>query len=124
MNGLGGHMDGDVPSLSLPFPSLSVREPQRSEYRSQTASHLINKVAPTLMEKCEELAGAYEAELQEKDAEALDAERVVKKRQAKLEATRKQVAELMSMNNGLHIDLGDDEADQQQEEELQMLVEQ
>ncbi|KAF1966308.1 apses-domain-containing protein [Bimuria novae-zelandiae CBS 107.79] len=123
MNGLGAPLDSDIPSLSLPFPSLSaVRESQRSEYRSQTASHLMTKVAPTLLEKCEELAGAYEAELQEKEAEALDAERVVKKRQAELEATRKQVSELIGMNNGLHIDLGDDEADQQQENELRMLV--
>ena len=123
MNGLGGHLEEHVPSLALPFPSLSVQGSQRTEYRSQTASHLMNKVAPTLLEKCEELAGAYEAELHEKEAEALDAERVVKKRQAELEATRKQVSELIGMNNGLHIDLGDDEADGQQEEELRMLVE-
>ncbi|KAJ4351400.1 Transcription factor mbp1 (MBF subunit p120) [Didymosphaeria variabile] len=123
MNGHGGHLDEMGPSLSLPFPSLSARESQRSEYRSQTASHLMTKVAPTLLEKCEELAAAYEAELQEKEAESLDAERVVKKRQAELEATRKQVSELASMNNGLHIDLGDEEADRHQEDELRMMVE-
>ena len=78
MNGLGGHLEDHVPSLSLPFPSLSAQGSQRTEYRSQTASHLMTKVAPTLLEKCEELAGAYEAELQEKEAEALDAVRVVK----------------------------------------------
>lgn len=127
MNGHGSHLDDLVPSLSLPFPSLSVRESQRTEYRSQTASHLMTKVAPTLLEKCEELAAAYEAELQEKEAESLDAERVVTKRQAELEATRKQVFELMGLHNGLHnglhIDLGDEEADGQQEDELRMLVE-
>jgi transcription factor MBP1 len=123
MNGNASHMDGlsSVPLMSLPFPSLSVRESQ--QYRSQTASHLMTKVAPTLMEKCEELAAAYEAELQEKEAESVDAERVVKKRQAELEAIKKQVLELATMNNGLHIDLGDDEEDRQQEEELQLLVE-
>jgi hypothetical protein len=83
----------------------------------------MTKVAPTLMEKCEELAAAYEAELQEKEAESLDAERVVKKRQAELEAIRKQVAELAGMNNGLYMDLADDEFDRRQEEELMMLVE-
>ncbi|KAF2652777.1 apses-domain-containing protein [Lophiostoma macrostomum CBS 122681] len=121
LNGHASQLD-HVPSLGpVPFPSLSAREP--NQYRSQTASHLINKVAPTLMEKCEELAAAYEAELQEKEAESLDAERVVKKRQAELEAIRKQVAELAGMGNGLYMDLGDDELDRAQEEELMMLVE-
>ncbi|KAJ4305851.1 Transcription factor mbp1 (MBF subunit p120) [Kalmusia sp. IMI 367209] len=102
MNGHSGHLE-DIPvSLSLPFPSLSVRDSQQ-QYRSQTASHLMTKVAPTLLEKY--------------------AERVVKRRQAELEATRKQVSELIGLNNGLHIDLGDDEADRQQEEDLRMLVE-
>ncbi|EAT81786.2 hypothetical protein SNOG_10392 [Parastagonospora nodorum SN15] len=101
--------------------NMVAREPV--QYRSQTASHLMTKVAPTLLEKCEELAAAYESELQEKEAESFDAERVVKRRQAELEAVRKQVAELQNMGNGLHIDLNDDEADGQQEEELRMLVE-
>jgi hypothetical protein len=83
----------------------------------------MTKVAPTLFEKCEELAAAYEAELQEKEAEFFDAERVVKRRQAELEAVRKQVAELQGLSNGLHADLNDDEGDLQQEEELRMLVE-
>jgi transcription factor MBP1 len=83
----------------------------------------MTKVAPTLLEKCEELALAYESELQEKEAESLDAERVVKKRQAELEAIRRQVSELVGMENGLRIDLGDDEADMAQEEELRLLVE-
>lgn len=123
---LNGHMpqlDGIGPAPLMPplFSSHAVRDPH--QYRSQTASHLMNKVAPTLLEKCEELAAAYESELQEKEAESLDAERVVKKRQAELEAIRKQVSELTSMHNGLHIDLGEDEIDRQQEEELRMLVE-
>lgn len=122
MNGHVGRMEDLTGSLSLPFPSLNIRDSQQT-YRSQTASHLMTKVAPTLLEKCEELAAAYEAELQEKEAESVDAERVVKRRQAELEATRKQVSELIGLNNGLHIDLGDDEADRQQEEELRMLVE-
>ncbi|KAF2014928.1 apses-domain-containing protein [Aaosphaeria arxii CBS 175.79] len=122
---LNGHSQLDGPGsgqlIPVPFPSMSLREPV--QYRSQTASHLMTKVAPTLMEKCEELALAYEAELQEKEAESVDAERVVKKRQAELEATRKQVEELRGINNGLHIDLGDDEVDRAQEEELRTLIE-
>lgn len=120
LNGHGAQMDG-LPLLPLSFPSMSARE--STQYRSQTASHLMTKVAPTLLEKCEELAAAYEAELQEKEAESFDAERVVKRRQAELEAVRKQVAELQSLGNGLHMDLDDDEADHQQEEELRLLVE-
>ncbi|KAF2867612.1 hypothetical protein BDV95DRAFT_581359 [Massariosphaeria phaeospora] len=124
LNGHGPHMDGlgSTPLMALPFPSLAVREPT-AQYRSQTASHLMTKVAPTLMEKCEELAAAYESELQEKEAESIDAERVVKKRQAELEAIRKQVTELAGLNHDLRIDLGDEDADRAQEEELQMLVE-
>jgi transcription factor MBP1 len=115
------HLDGG-PLIPVPFLSMHpVREPV--QYRSQTASHLMTKVAPTLLEKCEELAAAYESELQEKEAESFDAERVVKRRQAELEAVRKQVAELQGLSNGLHIDLNDDEADRQQEEELRLLVE-
>lgn len=123
MNGNGLHMDGVVsaPLVPLPFSAVSTRDPQ--QYRSQTASHLMTKVAPTLMEKCKELAAAYEAELQEKETESVDAERVVKRRQAELEAIRKQVVELSGMTNGLHIDLGDEEADRHQEEELLNLVE-
>jgi glutamate synthase domain-containing protein 1 len=79
----------------------------------------MTKVAPTLLEKCEELAMAYETELREKELESSDAERVVKKRQAELEAIRKQTAELLAMNE----DLDDEEADRAQEEELRMLVE-
>ncbi|KAI4669592.1 hypothetical protein J4E85_002442 [Alternaria conjuncta] len=120
LNGHVPHLDGG-PLIPVPFPSMAVREP--IQYRSQTASNLMNKVAPTLLEKCKELAEAYESELQEKEAESFDAERVVKRRQAELEAVRKQVAELQLMSNGIHIDLNDDEADRQQEEELRLLVE-
>ncbi|KAJ5058527.1 hypothetical protein J3E72DRAFT_247293 [Bipolaris maydis] len=120
LNGHVPHFDGG-PLMSVPVPSMAVRE--SVQYRSQTASHLMTKVAPTLLEKCEELAAAYEAELQEKEAEFFDAERVVKRRQAELEAVRKQVAELQSMSKGLHIDLNDEEAERQQEDELRLLVE-
>lgn len=123
LNGHMSHLDGGplVPQ-ALPNMSMSMSMAPRSptQYRSQTASHLMTKVAPTLLEKCEELAAAYEAELQEKEVELFDAERVVKRRQAELEAVRRQVADLEGMN---HVDVDDDEADQLQEEELRMLVE-
>lgn len=115
LNGFGRDLDGG-PLLPVAPPNA-----QRSEertYRSQTASHLMTKVAPTLLEKCEELALAYEHELQEKEAESFDASRVVKRRQAELEAVRKQVSELE--NRGL--DLDNEALDAAQEAELLTLV--
>ncbi|KAF2740234.1 apses-domain-containing protein [Polyplosphaeria fusca] len=94
-----------------------------TQYDSTTASHLMTTVAPTLMEKCKELAEAYEAELREKEAESVDAQRVVKARQADIEAIRKQVAEMVAMDRGLQNGTMEDEADRMQEEELRMLVE-
>ncbi|KAF2788925.1 apses-domain-containing protein [Melanomma pulvis-pyrius CBS 109.77] len=122
---LNGHSEGVEPvpfmPMSLPFTNLVPREPV--QFRSQTASHLMTKVAPTLLEKCGELAAAYEAELQEKEAEFIDAERVVQRRRAELEAIRKQVSELANMSNGVRINLDDDNVDRAQEDELRMLVE-
>lgn len=121
VNGHGLFENGPGPIAPLPFSRLGNQEP--TQYRSQTASLLMNKVAPKLLEKCEELAMAYEAELQEKEAESLDAERVVKRREAELTAIRKQTAELLEASNGMHMDLNDDELDRAQENELRALVE-
>ncbi|KAJ4370110.1 Transcription factor mbp1 (MBF subunit p120) [Didymella sp. IMI 355093] len=115
LNGFGSQLDGG-PLLPIAIPNTS-RAEERT-YRSQTASHLMTKVAPTLLEKCEELALAYEHELAEKEAESFDASRVVKRRQAELEAIRKQVSELE--NRGL--DLDDEGVDVSQEQELRTLV--
>ncbi|KAF2709869.1 apses-domain-containing protein [Pleomassaria siparia CBS 279.74] len=120
---MNGHSEGiePAPFMALPFSNIVPRE--AAQYRSQTASHLMTKVAPTLLEKCGELAAAYEAELQEKEAESIDAERVVQRRRAELEAIKKQVSELANMSNGVRINLDDDNIDRQQEDELRMLVE-
>ncbi|KAJ4987635.1 Cell division cycle-related protein res1/sct1 [Stagonosporopsis vannaccii] len=115
LNGFGRDLDGG-PLLPIAIPNTQ-RVDERT-YRSQTASHLMTKVAPTLLEKCEELALAYEHELQEKEAESFDASRVVKRRQAELEAVRKQVSELE--NRGL--DLDNEALDAAQEAELLTLV--
>ncbi|KAF3033391.1 hypothetical protein E8E11_000588 [Didymella keratinophila] len=113
LNGFNTLDGGPLLPIALPNPRAEDRT-----YRSQTASHLMTKVAPTLLEKCEELALAYEHELAEKDAESFDASRVVKRRQAELEALRKQVSELE--NHGL--DLDDEGVDVAQESELKELV--
>ncbi|KAF2005715.1 apses-domain-containing protein [Amniculicola lignicola CBS 123094] len=122
MNGHAGDIVVPTPMLSLPFPAFNSREPR--QFHSQTAANLLTKVAPVLQEKCEELAQAYDSELREKEAESIDAERVVNKRRAELEAIRKQKAELAGGMNGLgqHMDLNDEELDRQQEHELRMLV--
>lgn len=109
------------PDARLLPVTLPHARPDRSPpppYRSQTASHLMTQVAPTLLEKCEELALAYESELQEKEAESFDASRVVKRRQAELEAVRKQVAELEARVP----DLDDTSVDAAQDADLRALI--
>jgi ankyrin repeat protein len=121
LNGFGAALDdGPLLPISSNLPhSHSANAREERTYRSQTASHLMTKVAPTLLEKCEELALAYEHELAEKEAESFDASRVVKRRQAELEAVRKQVSELENRER----DLDDESVDARQEEELRRLVE-
>ncbi|KAF2084641.1 apses-domain-containing protein [Saccharata proteae CBS 121410] len=104
--------------LSGPTP------PQVQQYRSQTAQTLMSKIAPTIYEKCEQLAVAYEAELAEKEAEAADAERVVRKRQAEVEAVRKQLRELGLLDplDGVPYPDERDEEAQIQQEELDALL--
>ena len=121
LNGFGTALDDGPlqPISSNPPHSHSANAREERTYRSQTASHLMTKVAPTLLEKCEELALAYEHELAEKEAESFDASRVVKRRQAELEAVRKQVSELENRER----DLDDESVDVRQEEELRRLVE-
>ena len=120
-SGAGG-MVGPPSASSLPFQPLSAGLPA-PQFRSQTALHVMSKIAPTLLEQCEKLAAAYEAELEEKEAEALDAERVVKKRQAEIELIRKQALELSAASgvDGWGGNGDEDEADRQQEQELQAL---
>lgn len=118
LNGFGSQLDGGpLLPISSNLPTAQSAREERT-YRSQTASHLMTKVAPTLLEKCEELALAYEHELAEKEAESFDASRVVKRRQAELEAVRKQVSELENPER----DLDDEDIDRQQELELRRLV--
>ncbi|KAJ4329773.1 Transcription factor mbp1 (MBF subunit p120) [Ascochyta clinopodiicola] len=117
LNGFGRDLDGG-PLLPVQLPNSRAERSPPHQYRSQTASHLMTKVAPTLLEKCEELALAYESELQEKEAESFDASRVVKRRQAELEAVRKQVSELENRV----LDLDDEDIDTRQEDELAQLI--
>lgn len=97
------------------------------QFRSQTAQTLMTKIAPTLNEKFEQLASAYEEELVEKDAEATDAERVMRKRQAEVDALKRQlrdmgIAEVDSViGDTLEDPLWEEDA-RQQDEELEALT--
>jgi transcription factor MBP1 len=114
-------VNGDAPLLTLPSSNsaLVLSTPQES-YHSQTATHLMQKIAPTLLEKCGQLASAYEAELEEKEVESADAERVKVRREAEINAIRRQVLELEELVNEMDVDVGAD--DMKQEEELARLV--
>jgi hypothetical protein len=106
-------LNGDI--VPHPFQTaLSTTIPNTAQFRSSTASHLMTKIAPTLVEKCEALALAFENELEEREVESAEAERVVRKRQLEIDVIRKQLAELPSDD--------EPEVDQAQEEELASLV--
>ncbi|KAH7050261.1 hypothetical protein B0J12DRAFT_719104 [Macrophomina phaseolina] len=97
------------------------------QFRSQTAQTLMTKIAPTLHEKFESLASAYEDELVEKDAEAADAERVMRKRQAEVDALKRQlremgIAEVDSVIGDTLDDPAWEEDARQQDEELEALT--
>ncbi|KAF2743408.1 apses-domain-containing protein [Sporormia fimetaria CBS 119925] len=112
---------GPLASLPFPpFPGATAREP--TQYESQTAKHIMSSVAPTLYEKCERLAMAFEAELSEKQAEAQEAERVITMRKAELAAITRQTNEVINTAKNNHIDLNDDQAIKAQEHELRELV--
>ncbi|KAF2816939.1 apses-domain-containing protein [Mytilinidion resinicola] len=106
-------MNGDL--VPHPFQtSLATSIPTAVQFHSSTASHLMTKIVPTLHQKCEELAIAYEDELKEKEEEYEEAERVARKRQQELDSIRRELALLSSDD--------EPELDQAQEEELASLV--
>jgi transcription factor MBP1 len=86
----GDHLAPQYSSMN----SLSRLTTSQHTYRSQTASHLMEKIAPTLLDKCSELATAYEAELVDKEVELTDAERVRRRRETEIEVIRRQITDL------------------------------
>lgn len=121
-----GISNGDSTALVPGFPSVLSHSQnalqtssalQAITYRSQTSNTIMQKVAPTVLERCEQLAAAYEAELEEKENEQGEAEGVVAKRGAELEATRRQIKELE-----MAVGIVDEGIDMQGEEELHSLV--
>ena len=99
--GVGNGVGSNGPNTFNPnssFYDSAFADTQTTDYSSETANALKHKVMPAMVEKCEQLAAAYEAELEEKEAERADAERVARKRQIEVDATRKEINELMTVN--------------------------
>lgn len=67
-------------------------------FRSQTANTLITTVAPSFVEQCEQLAVAFEAELEDKEQDTMETERLLRKRQAEVDAVHHQLTGLEALD--------------------------
>jgi len=94
---LGGAVQ---PLNGIPFdplvPQSSANGPSDESpvYRSEPALNLTAHIMPSLFAKAKQLASSIDAEIQDKDAELAEAERVVKMRRAELEQLQRQAEEL------------------------------
>lgn len=88
MNGLSA-MPGLDPMLSQSFAHTS-----QDGYRSEPALKIMSFIEPELGTKTRALAAAVDAEIAEKEAEQIDAERVLAERQLQIETLRRQRQEL------------------------------
>jgi hypothetical protein len=109
-------LNGDVGPIA-PYAA-----PLMPQYRSQTANALVNRVAPAIMSKCRTLATAYEAEFEEREAEVLENEQVIRKRTAEIEALKRQMLELdgQAMSVGNQLRPGETEDDEFAREESEI----
>lgn len=83
------------PPNGIPFdPLIPQSEDSNPVYRSEPALHLTAHIMPSLFAKAKQLAASIDAEIQEKDAELAEAERVVNMRRAELEQLQRQAEEL------------------------------
>ncbi|KAF1815259.1 apses-domain-containing protein, partial [Eremomyces bilateralis CBS 781.70] len=106
-----GNAGALLPTSSSAFNTIQ----STPHYRSQTANTLMQKIAPNVFDRFSQLATAYDGELEEKDVELVEAQRVLRKRQAELDVIRKRLSELEPLDEG-------DEIDKRQEEELASLM--
>ncbi|MBE7180222.1 MAG: ankyrin repeat domain-containing protein [Terriglobus roseus] len=83
------HVNGN--GVAVPQPLAAQR------YHSQTANTLMSTIAPTFAEQCEQLAAAYEAELDDKEQDSAETERVLHMRQAEVDSVQRQLADLESL---------------------------
>ncbi|KAF2397640.1 apses-domain-containing protein [Trichodelitschia bisporula] len=113
LRGVNGEVGGPA---ATPGP-IQIPPPQ---YHSQTAMSLMSRIAPTIMDKFRHLATAYEAEYGEKEQEEAEAERVVRKRIAEMEALKRQLADVAGDTEMAY---GPTEEDEAEEAELRRLEE-
>ena len=89
-------LDGDL-DVSMFGAGLATSGPVSlgaPQYRSQTATALSSRITPSFMDSLRALSTAYETEFSTKETEALEAERVSRKRGLEVDALKKQVGEL------------------------------
>lgn len=101
LNGNDMHLPvGMAPSHPPPTAGSLTAGGGAAEFQSQTASALMARVAPAFMTKCRGLASAFEAEYQDKLAEARACEATLRKRAAEADVLRRQAAELQAGMEG------------------------
>jgi ankyrin repeat protein len=118
-DGRGPGVNGD--SL-VPAPTAAAVRPPDPQYHSQTAAAMMARTAPTILDKCRQFASALEADLEIKEQEALEAERVARKRAAEVDSLRRQAADL----GPLELEASDPSLamnDEREEKELRSLIE-
>jgi transcription factor MBP1 len=98
--------------------STTIAPPHIPQYRSTTANSVINRIATSFMAKCRNLASVYESEYEEKEAEAIENEQVVRKRTSEIDALSRQSLDAQAQLDALLGELGGDsiEAERQREE--------
>lgn len=124
-DGRGPGVNGDslvpAPTVASSSAAAAVRLPDL-QYRSHTAAAVMARAAPTILDKCRQFASALEADVEIKEQEALEVERVARKRGAEVDSLRRQVAdlgplELEASDPGLAM------SDEREEKELRALIE-
>jgi len=120
-DGRGPGVNGDslVPAAAAVGGAVRLPDPQ---YRSQTATALMARIAPAILDKCRQLASTLEADVEIKEQEALEAERVARKRGAEVDSLRRQAADL----GPLQLEASDPDlamSDEREERELRGLIE-
>jgi transcription factor MBP1 len=112
----GRGLNGDSASVLSRGGPVQVPGPQ---IKSQSAHTLLNRIAPSIQDRCKQLALAYDAEYEIKVEEEIEIERVMQKRTSEVEALKIAVADLKPMENEL--DSLDPEEEAREEQELRRL---
>ncbi|KAK5114156.1 hypothetical protein LTR62_002726 [Meristemomyces frigidus] len=100
-------------------PSASAAREGRVVFKSEVALTLTSSLLPTIITKTRSLAAALDAELEERDAEVAEAERVVALRKTEIEGMIRQDTELRAKE----VALGDEELGGNSELDLEAVIE-